>query len=396
MTDSHQYTCHGFHESLSKGKSSGTIHVDATGLLFIIKDQCLRMPFYQVKVMMGGANNRLVFFEHPLLAAWSFYASDRSILNDSHLKKQAAIAPILERAKNKHRAAWVLLILVIALAVAAPVALIFRMDILSKVVAQQVPAEWEEKLGDSVIAQYSLDHTFLGAGQTDQLLRPLVTPLVDAIGNSRYVYSFHIVNDSSPNAFALPGGEVVIHSALILKAESAEELLGVLGHEIVHVEEQHGVRNIVGATGVYMIASAVFGDVSGVLAVLSGAAPVLLNQSYSRRFETESDINGFALLLKANINPNGLASFFEKLIAQEKEQLENIEDKETRELVKDVLGFLSSHPASEQRVENLRKLTVGVSDTHSYRDLSSAFTKLQQAVKVFVTENEPQEEAVDD
>jgi predicted Zn-dependent protease len=213
--------------------------------------------------------------------------------------------------------------------------------------------------------------------------------LVNALDNSPYQYQFHIVNDGSLNAFALPGGEVMIHSALILRAESAEELLGVLAHEIIHVEQQHGLRGVIGATGIYMIASAVFGDVSGIMATLTSAAPLLLNQSYSRRFETESDVKGFALLQKAHIDPTGLASFFEKMIEEEQKQLEKIEDEDNRELVKGALQFLSTHPASEARIKKLSELGARA-DTESmnYQNLSAEFSALQTAVKQFVTDNE--------
>src|SRR5690606_10756383 len=153
------------------------------------------------------------------------------------------------------------------------------------------------------IAQYRQRNTFMEKKKAEALLKPLVSPLIEAIPDSRYKYDFYIVDNATLNAFALPGGDIVFHSSLILKADTAEELLGVLGHEITHVEEQHGIRNVLGSAGIYIIASAVLGDVSGVLAVLGGAAPLLLNQSYSRRFESESDEKGYALLKRANIDP---------------------------------------------------------------------------------------------
>lgn len=387
MTNNHQYECIGFHDALPKGKSSGTMVVDQQGIVFHIQQQQIRLPLQNLQVSLGGASNRLVFFTHPLVQNWSFYTSDLSILRDVHLHNQPAIAALLGQVKRKHVLGWSVIAAVVILIVAAPVLLVLRMDLVTGMIAKKIPVSWEQQLGESTIAQYQLGKDVMDKKESDAVLDPLIKPLISALDNSPYQYQFHIVNDGSLNAFALPGGEVVIHSALILRAESAEELLGVVAHEITHVEQQHGLRGVIGAAGIYMIASAVFGDVSGIMATLTSAAPLLLNQSYSRRFETESDLKGFALLQKARVNPIGLASFFEKMIEEEKKQLEKIEDENNRELVKGALQFLSTHPASEERIQKLNELATNANQA-DYQHLATEFSALQTAVKNFVNNTE--------
>ena len=384
------YECMGFHESLPKGKASGDLTVDASAVRCVVAGQTLRLPLQGLQVHMGGASNRLVFFSHPLVKGWSFYTSDLRILRDPHLHNQADIAALLNKAKHKRLAGWGLLAGVLLLVVAVPLLLVLRMDVLTGMLAKQIPPSWEEQLGESTLAQYQLGKTLMPQEQVEKLLKPLTSPLLDALGSSQYQYRFYIVNDGSLNAFALPGGQIVIHSALIVRADAAEELLGVLAHEIIHVEAQHGVRGVMGTAGIYLLASAVLGDMSGLMATLGGAAPLLLNQSYSRRFETESDVKGHALLLKARINPTGLASFFEKIIAEEKKQLAKIADEENRELVKDALQFLSTHPASEERIAQLAQLSAQAGQ-QDYRDLTAEFAQLQAEVKQFVTASENEE-----
>jgi Zn-dependent protease with chaperone function len=384
-----EYECIGFHDCLPKGKASGGIRIESHEICFDIDNLQVRASLAGLTVSLGGASNRLVFFEHPQLNGWSFYTSDLAVLQDHHLLNQPEIAAVLLRAKQKRLFGWGLVATVVAICLAVPLLLVFRMDVITGVIAQKIPPSWEQQLGESTMAQYQLGKDVMSEKEANTLLSPLTMPLTDALDQSPYQYHFYIVNDSSLNAFALPGGEVIIHSALILRAESAEELLGVLAHEITHVEEQHGLRGVIGATGIYMLASAVFGDVSGIMATLSGAAPLLLNQSYSRRFETEADLKGFALLQRADIYPGGLASFFEKMIAEEKKQLEKIEDEENRELIKSAMRFLSTHPASEDRIEKLNEL--GQADNRyigDYRNFKTEFSALQKAVEQFVTENE--------
>lgn len=382
------FECLGFNELLPKGKASGSMTIDPSGIAFHILDQTIRLPLQGLQVTTGGASNRLVFFEHPLVKGWSFYTSDRAVLHNSYLHGQPAVSAVLVQAKQKHLLGWSLLVGVGVLLVAIPLLLFIRMDLITGVIAKKIPAEWEQKLGDSTIAQYQLGKEVMDEKQADKLLRPLVKPLLDALDQSPYQYHFHIVNEGSLNAFALPGGQVMIHSALILGADSPEELLGVIAHEINHVEQQHGLRNVIGATSIYVIAGAVFGDATGMLAVLSGAAPLLLNQSYSRRFETEADVTALALLQKAKINPSGLPSFFEKMIKEEKKQLEKIEDEGNRELARKALQFLSTHPASEERIQKLNELNASAARQGNTLNLSAEFVTLQTAVKKFVTQTQ--------
>lgn len=379
------YDCMGFHTQLPKGKASGSMTINSTGIEFSIQGHHLQIPLDGLQVSLGGASNRLVYFEHPLLDGWSLYTSDRSVLKDPHLHQLPVVSRLLTGARNKHWFGWGLLATVVMLIVAVPLLIVLRMDFFTGVIAKKIPVEWEQKLGDSAIAQYQFGKQMLEDKEAERLLKPLVDPLVTALDQSRYQYHFKIVNEGSLNAFALPGGQVVIHSELILRADSAEELLGVLAHEIQHVEQQHGLRNMIGTTGIYMIASAIFGDASGLLAVLSSAAPLLLNQSYSRGFETEADVKGFALLQKAKINPAGLASFFEKMIAEEKQQLEKVMDKENQKLARKALQFLSTHPASEDRIKQLQQLARENDQHINYQNLQPAFAELQNAVKLFVT-----------
>lgn len=396
MSETTEYTCHGFHDDLPKGKASGSMRIDITGVHCRIADKTISMSYPQLNMYLGGASDRLVFFEHPGARGWSIYTSDRSILNHPNFKQYPHLSKSARQAKQKHWFAWGIVAALVFLIVAVPLTLVLKMDWVTEKAASRIPASWEEQLGESAIAQYRLKHKFLPQEQAEKLLAPLINPLLEAIPDSRYQYDFYIVNESSLNAFALPGGDIVIHSQLILKADNAEEMLGVIAHEITHVEQQHGVRNILGSAGIYIIASAVFGDVSGVLSVMAGAAPLLLNQSYSRKFESEADEKGYALLLNANVNPSGLASFFEKLIAEEKRMMEQIENTETREMVKGVLDFLSTHPASEERVEDLKQLSEkysAQSGEKSYRNFTAEFNQLQNAVKDFVTVNETNEDS---
>lgn len=383
MSELNEYPCHAFHDELAGGKAAGKLLLETDGLHFIVADKRGYFPFAGTTLQLGGASDRLVLISHRDQPEWSLYTSDKSILRNPFVLAHPEMAGNLARVKQHTRKNWFLATLALLFFVGLPALAIWRSDILTAWAAQRVPAEWEAKAGKQVMDQIKIKGEFLAQKETDALLAPLLAPLQAATNDSRFKWKFHIVNDASPNAYALPGGFVVIHTGLILKADTAEEVLGVLAHEISHVEQQHGVQNMIANAGLYLGASLVFGDVSGVAAVLANATPMLLAQSYSRRFEEEADAHGTALLQRARINPTGLVSFFEKIMADEKKQLEKIENEKQREAIKLSMRFLSTHPSTEKRIAEMKQRLAqhSAADWHQFGE---AFPNLKHAVQNFV------------
>ena len=119
-------------------------------------------------------------------------------------------------------------------------------------------------------------------------------------------------------------------------------------------------------------------------AVLADTAPMLINQQYSREFENEADEKGYGLLVAANIDPSGIIIFFEKLIEEEKKILAKVGNEQAIKLITNTLSFLSTHPATEERIAHLNMLMAG-SEKADYRDLDDEFKQLKESVVEFVT-----------
>lgn len=394
LSSSDQYPCHAYHEDLANGKASGTVLAHSSGLVFSIDGKQITVPYAGCKLELGGANDRILFFRHPMVPDWTFYSNDRSILNHPALKAHPDLIAQVRRVRRKRTRNAVIVSTVLLIIIGTPVFLLTQMDWVSKQVAKEIPVEWETTLGESSIEQLTLATDLMAKERGENLLRPLVQPLLTELGDSRYQYNFYIAHEPTTNAFALPGGYVVIHSELILEADSAEELLGVLAHEISHVEQQHGVRNVIGTAGIYVLFGALFGDVEGLLGLITSAAPFLLNQSYSRDFEREADRLGYELLVDANINPRGLAHFFEKMLAEKEEHSTGTEAGSGSEgsegnMANDVLAFLSTHPASEERIEYLNEMATETDQ--NFESFESEFDQLKRAVQDFVAEQEDKE-----
>jgi beta-barrel assembly-enhancing protease len=160
--------------------------------------------------------------------------------------------------------------------------------------------------------------------------------------NTPYQYDFHLLADPEVvNAFALPGGQVFITTALITRFETEDELAGVLGHEIGHVVARHGAERIAkqeltqGLTGAAVIAS---GDYNTAQAAQMIAG--LVNMSYGRDQELESDDLGVRFMMQAGYDPEALISVMEILEKASGGQRQP--------------EFMSTHPSPENRVQKIR------------------------------------------
>lgn len=379
------YQAHAFHEKYSNGRTSGVLEVTEHGLTFACQSEKVSISIDNLSLSIGGASNRLVLISHPGLPDYSFYTSDRSLLDNPLLSSRHDVRSQVGAIRKRRFINTGVTFGVLALLMLLLVSPFLFMDSLARIIAANLPESIETQIGEKSFAQYSFNHDIMESEEGKAALSSLTSVLTDHLQSKRYSYHFYVISDPDINAFALPGGYVVINSGLIQAADSAEELLGVVAHEISHVSQQHGIRNIISSAGIFLAIQTVFGDVSGLAAVLVDAAPMLINQQYSRDFENDADEKSYQLLRASNINPRGLITFFEKLIKEEEKIMEKIGDEQAVKLITDTLSFLSTHPATEERIDHMEALMAGQTQS-DYRDLSKEFAQLKKSVNVFVTQ----------
>jgi len=150
-----------------------------------------------------------------------------------------------------------------------------------------------------------------------------------------------------PNAFALPDGLICITDELVEQAEHDHEIFGVLAHEIVHVREQHGLRNVLQNSAVFLIWTLMTGDVSTV-AGMGSALPAMLAQSgYSRAFECEADLGAADYLIAQGWGVEPLGNLLRRI------------DPEGFDLGKTGEAF-STHPLTGERIKALEARAAAV------------------------------------
>jgi beta-barrel assembly-enhancing protease len=361
MDSSRSWPATAFHNALPGGRADGRLSVDRDDLVFTAGNvPPLRLPSRDLDIRYGGFNNQQAYLSHTQLPEWTFLCADPAMLKDEII----AAHPVHGRAaRKKHRATkkwpWPLkaiVVLTVLFVLGISSLWIFRENI-TNWVAGKIPVSIERTIGDSVYEQVRATSRASEDPALAAQLEAVTKRLVPAIKDTRYEFRFHIIENDTINAFAMPGGHIVVHSALLKKAKRPEEVAGVLAHEIAHITKRHSLRNMVSSLGTTAVLQAVFGDMSG---IVSGAA-TLLEQKYSRDFEREADEAGFQYLLDAKIDPSGLIDFFGTLTEEEKKNGGSLTG---------AMELLSTHPATEDRMASLREMLKRVPEGTKFEPLA--------------------------
>ncbi|MFO1524027.1 MAG: M48 family metallopeptidase [Kiritimatiellia bacterium] len=337
------------HDQYPRGRKGGTFHSSPEGLVFDTGERRIPIPLDDLHITVGGSGNRLTYLASPRLPGYSFYSPDKALLRDPLFHQSADLAARAAAARTSHQRGRMIFAGVLAGLIGILALLSFFYDPLIHRAALAVPVRWEKALGDRLAPLVTADSRKLEDPRLDEQLDLITRPLVAAAATRGETFTFTVVENTGVNAFALPGGQVVIFSGLLMKARSAEEVAGVLAHEIAHVTRRHQMRGLLKNAGLFVAVQAMLGDATGVGAVVAQYASSLSSLSYSRGFEREADRRAWETLNAAGIDPRGMIAFFEGLLQDQGEVTRKMEEK---------LSVLSTHPATEERIRTLKRLPV--------------------------------------
>lgn len=198
----------------------------------------------------------------------------------------------------------------------------------------RVPTSWERNLGDAMIGDLGnrLCHTPEGDAALAKLLAS-VDPEQEKVRAG-------VANIDMVNAVALPGGQVLLFDGLVQEAETAEELAGVLGHEVGHVRKRHVMTALLRQFGLSIL-------LSGANSSVGDTVFGLASMGYSRDAEREADEFARERMAESNVSPLGAAEFFERHGGEDGGE-EN-----------SMIGWISSHPGPGERAEAYRDAAEG-------------------------------------
>jgi Zn-dependent protease with chaperone function len=213
----------------------------------------------------------------------------------------------------------------------------------AKIAAGLVPATVEAKLGEQTLGFFEgkvCRPSALGAARR-QALQQRFARLTAGLSDG---YSYRLLlrdcRGIGANAFALPGGAIVMTDALVKLARNDDQISAVLAHEIGHVRHRHGLRMGLQAAGLAALAAALFGDATSITSIATTLPTALLQSGYSRELETEADDYAFQRLREIGLSPK---AFAEIMLLLEEDRRKRTGG-ETRD-------YFSTHPATAKRIE---------------------------------------------
>ena len=203
-------------------------------------------------------------------------------------------------------------------------------------VARNISKEWEIGMGKE------MHQSIMGSMKVDSFRSKLANDFYKGLHfNISYPVTVTVVESKEVNAFAIPGGNIVIHSSLLNRLREPEELAALLSHEASHIELRHSLRNIFRSMARKMFLMLIIGNESGLASFMVDNADNLKGLEYSRTLETEADSYGINLLRSSEISPTGMLNLMEILKTETKE--------------KEPAEFLNTHPVFKTRTENIKK-----------------------------------------
>src|SRR3954468_23023601 len=210
-----------------------------------------------------------------------------------------------------------------------------------------VSTQQEVQMGQEEAQQVNAQLPMVQDATIQSYVNSLGQRIARTTSRSDLQWQFQVVNSSTVNAFALPGGFIYVNRGVLERASNMSEVAGVLGHEIEHVVRRHSVKQMEQAQGANVgvgIACALTGVCqSGVAQAAINLGGTAVFAKFSRTDEVQADEGGFNNVIRAGINPRGMLTLFQKLLAEEQSSGNS-----------NVAAWFSDHPGTTDRIAEIQ------------------------------------------
>ena len=333
-----------FSKALAQGRAGAQLRIDPSGVSAqTAKGESFSISFSEMTLELGGQKDAMVFCrhnendltfytEHPQFTAALMRSAPPMTANE--------LRTLLAAQKKKRSTSRSFILGAVGILILAIFLVQQALGPLLEKGIKSIPYDVDQKIGELAIENMDLGGEELNDPQLRKAMDTLFARLLNSTDDVKIDYT--IIENSQANAFALPGGKVVVFSSLLRVADTPEQVAGVLAHEIAHVTERHGVERIAKSLGVVASIQLLLGDATGVLAIAKDLLTLATINSYSRDQEAEADEVGVLRLHEAKIDPSQLADFFQSLQEDSPKAVPAIEES---------FNWMSTHPNPSDRIE---------------------------------------------
>lgn len=244
----------------------GSIIVSSVAIRFEAEGMALSFPTTGVELDLDEAGER-VLITHPNYPGWTIYSLDNGILEHPGLQRFALkdrLAELKHEVAGPTRHTKMVFGALAAIVLAVLGLWLFSNPLLG-FIANNIPASWEGRIGEAAFKEMGEEFEFTNDPALTNRVHAVAKRLNRGLPPGAPKFTFYVADSREVNAFALPGGRVVVLRGLIEEA-TPEELAGVIAHEMAHITEKHSMRALAQRLGPMLIAQYVFGG-DGALAM---------------------------------------------------------------------------------------------------------------------------------
>lgn len=328
-----------FFDGMQAGAKPALMYFNAEGIFIQLgqywnkEDSVLFFPYHQSKIQQTG-NELFIFLnkEATNYISFSVNVSFVQALKQQLEKKDSSFAGSLLRMN-----AFTLLLMVVLLfsGVYWAISTIVPWAGL-KLIKPKTETELGEKMYESMMRGETIDE------KRTVLLQQFAKELKLS---KDYPIKLTVVKNKEVNAYAIPGGNIVVYSGIIKAMKSPDELAALLGHEAAHINERHSLKSILRSAATGLLVSVVLNDVSGIFSIVVENAEGLRTMHFSRGIEANADEEGMKLLVKNGIHPLAMKKLMQRL-------------KENTPEIPDAFSFMLSHPATDERIKHANEFAI--------------------------------------
>ena len=271
----------------------------------------------------------------------------------------------------------------LALALAVQPAVATDLPDLGEVSRQYFSDQEEQALGRMIMRDVYADPRYLDDPEIETYLNQLGYRLVSVSTRNQREFIFFVVDDPTVNAFAMPGGNIGVHTGLLLTAQNESELASVVGHEIAHVTQDHIARMVAAQSQSYwptmaalalaLLAARSNPNVASAAIASTQAYSVQNQLNYSRDYEREADRLGYEMLARADFDPRGMSAFFGRM------------QRASRFYDSSAPAYLRTHPLTSERIADMEAR----SETAPYQQIQDSLDFHLIRARLRAQENSP-------
>lgn len=206
----------------------------------------------------------------------------------------------------------------------------------------------EQKIGELLLENIQRGEVIIDNDSVVKSVDSVLSKICKSNNINRDDITFHIIEKDVVNAFALPDGNLIVYSGLILETDNPAEFSGVLAHEIAHLELDHVMKKLVKEVGLSVLISISTGGSESV--ILQETAKILSSTAFDRSLEKDADVKAVEYLINSNIDPEPFANFLYKLAGNDHE-------------LDEYLSWVKTHPNLKDRAEYIIEYKEGKSIT---------------------------------